>query len=228
MRGAEAKFGRPIGILCDLQGPKFRVGEMAGGRQFLKQGETFRFDREETAGSETRCFLPHPEIFAAIEPGHILLLDDGKIRMQVIDRTAGSIDAKVIVAGPLGSRKGVSMPDTLLPINPITEKDKGDLDYALRLGVDWVALSFVQRGDDVALARQMIGQGALIMSKIEKPSAITDLDAIIAASDGVMVARGDLGVEMPVEKVPGLQKQITRKARAAGKPVVSRRRCLRA
>jgi pyruvate kinase len=220
IRAAEAKFGRPIGILCDLQGPKFRVGEMNGGRQFLKRGETFRFDRTETTGSETRCFLPHPEIFEAIEPGHILLLDDGKIRMQVVDCNKSTIDAKVLVEGPLGSRKGVSMPDTILPINPITEKDKGDLDFALRLGVDWVALSFVQRGEDVALARQMIGHGAAIMSKIEKPSAITDLDAVIAQSDGLMVARGDLGVELPIEHVPGLQKQITRQARAAGKPVV--------
>jgi pyruvate kinase len=220
VRATEAKFGRPIGILCDLQGPKFRVGEMEGAKQALVAGTTFRFDQTESPGSASRAFLPHPEIFAAIEPGHVLLLDDGKIRMQVIDKKADAIDAKVLVPGPLGSRKGVSMPDTILPISPITEKDKADLDFALRLGVDWVALSFVQRGEDVALARQMIGHGAAIMSKIEKPSAIADLDAIVAQSDGLMVARGDLGVEMPVERVPGLQKRITRAARAAGKPVV--------
>ena len=220
VRAAEAKCARPIGILCDLQGPKFRVGEVGGGKVDLAAGATFRFDRDEMDGTDQRVFLPHPEIFEGIEPGHILLLDDGKIRMQVIDTAKGKIDAKVLVGGALSSRKGISMPDTLLPITPLTEKDKGDLDFALRLGVDWVALSFVQRGDDIALARQMIGQGAMIMSKIEKPSAITDLDAIIAASDGLMVARGDLGVEMPVERVPGLQKQITRKSRAAGKPVV--------
>ncbi len=220
VRDAEAKVGRPIGILCDLQGPKFRVGEMAGGRVFLKQGETFRFDQDETPGNEKRCFLPHPQIFEAIEPGHMLLLDDGKIRMEVIAKKKQWIDAKVIVAGPLGSRKGVSMPDTILPISPITEKDREDLDFALKLGVDWVALSFVQRGEDVAEARKLIGNNAAIMSKIEKPSAIADLDAVIAQSDGLMVARGDLGVEMPVERVPGLQKKITRQARAAGKPVI--------
>jgi pyruvate kinase len=220
IRATEAKFGRPIGILCDLQGPKFRVGDMAGGKIQLAEGSTFRFDQTESEGSATRAFLPHPQIFEAIEPGHFLLLDDGKIRMQVIDRSKGIIDAKVVVAGALGSRKGVSMPDTLLPIDALTEKDKIDLDFALRLGVDWVALSFVQRGDDVRAARQIIGSAAAIMSKIEKPSAITDLDDIIAASDGVMVARGDLGVEMPVERVPSLQKEITRKSRAAGKPVV--------
>lgn len=220
IRAAEARFSRPIGILADLQGPKFRVGEIGGGKVTLEPGATFRFDTEETAGDATRAFLPHPQIFEAIEPGHTLLLDDGKIRMQVIHRARTKIEAKVVVGGALSSRKGVSMPDTLLPINPITEKDREDLDFALRLGVDWVALSFVQRGDDVALARQMIGNGAAIMSKVEKPSAIADLDAIIAQSDGLMVARGDLGVELPVERVPGLQKQITRKSRAAGKPVI--------
>ena len=220
IRATEARFGRPIGILCDLQGPKFRVGDLAGGKVELKEGETFRFDQTESEGSGTRVFLPHPQIFEAIEPGHNLLLDDGKIRMQVIDKKKGIIDARVIVAGALGSRKGVSMPDTILPIEALTEKDKVDLDFALRLGVDWVALSFVQRGEDVRAARQIIGSNAAIMSKIEKPSAIVDIDDVIAASDGVMVARGDLGVEMPVERVPLLQKLITRKSRAAGKPVV--------
>jgi pyruvate kinase len=220
VRAVEAKHGRPIGILCDLQGPKFRVGEVGSGRVLLTEGATFRFDKKEDAGTQDRVHLPHPQIFEAVEPGHILLLDDGKIRMQVIDKTANTIDAKVLVAGPLASRKGIAMPDSILPITPLTDKDKQDLDFALRLGVDWVALSFVQRGEDVALARQMIGSAAAIMSKIEKPSAIQDLDAVIAQSDGLMVARGDLGVEMPVERVPGLQKEITRKSRAAGKPVI--------
>ncbi len=220
VRNAEVKFKRPIGILCDLQGPKFRVGEMGGGRTFVAEGATFHFDREETTGSSDRIFLPHPQIFEAIEPGHTLLLDDGKLRMRVVEKSASRITAEVVVGGALASRKGIAMPDTLLPISPITEKDRADLDYALRLGVDWIALSFVQRAEDIHLGRQLIGQGAAIMAKIEKPSAITDLDNIIAAVDGVMVARGDLGVEMPVERVPGLQKEITRKARAAGKPVV--------
>jgi pyruvate kinase len=220
IRAAEAKFRRPIGILCDLQGPKFRVGDIGGGKVELRAGDTFRFDQIESEGSATRAFLPHPQIFEAIQPGHNLLLDDGKIRMQVLDTKNGIINAKVIVAGALSSRKGVSMPDTILPIDPLTEKDKIDLDFALRLGVDWVALSFVQRGEDVRIARQIIGDRAAIMSKIEKPSAILDLDDVIAASDALMVARGDLGVEMPVERVPLLQKEITRKSRAAGKPVV--------
>lgn len=220
IRNTEVKVKRPIGILCDLQGPKFRLGEFAGGRAFVKEGETFCFDRTEQGGDASRVFLPHPQIFEAVEAGHTLLLDDGKIRMQVIERKGDRIAARVVVGGALASRKGIAMPDSLLPISPLTEKDKADLDYVLRLGVDWIALSFVQRGEDITLARQLIGQGAAIMAKIEKPSAITDLDNIVAAGDGFMVARGDLGVEMPVERVPGLQKEITRKARAAGKPVV--------
>ncbi len=220
VRNAEVAFKRPIGILCDLQGPKFRVGEMGGGRAIVKEGALFHFDREEAAGTPERIFLPHPQIFEAIEPGHNLLLDDGKLRMRVVEASATRITAEVAVGGALASRKGIAMPDTLLPISPITDKDRADLDYALRLGVDWIALSFVQRAEDVRMARQLIGQGAAIMAKIEKPSAIGDLDNIVTAVDGLMVARGDLGVEMPVERVPGLQKEITRKARAAGKPVV--------
>jgi len=222
VRTAEARFGRPIGILCDLQGPKFRIGNLAGERATVAEGTTFRFDTTESEGGADRVFLPHPQIFEAVEPGHTLLLDDGKIRMTVLDKTQSRIDATVVVGGTLASRKGISLPDTVLPIGPLTEKDRKDLDFALRLGVDWVALSFVQRGEDVRLARELIGQAqpAALMSKIEKPAAIADLEAIITHSDGLMVARGDLGVELPVEQVPGLQKQIVSKARAAGKPVV--------
>ncbi|MBX9590208.1 MAG: pyruvate kinase [Hyphomonadaceae bacterium] len=220
VRAAEAAFSRPIGILADLQGPKFRIGDVGGGSVALGEGATFRFDTTESAGSAQRVFLPHPQIFEAVEPGHTLLLDDGKIRMTVVDKSASRIDATVVVGGTISGRKGISLPDTVLPIGPLTDKDRKDLDYALRLGVDWVALSFVQRGEDMRLARQIVGHGAALMAKIEKPAAITDLDAIVASSDGLMVARGDLGVEMPVERVPGLQKQIVSKARAAGKPVV--------
>jgi pyruvate kinase len=220
VRAAEAEFGRPIGILADLQGPKFRLGAFEGERVALAEGATFRFDTDEEAGGPARVFLPHPQIFDAVEVGHTLLLDDGKVRMTVTDKKPLSIDATVVVGGTLASRKGISLPDTVLPIGPLTEKDKADLDFALRLGVDWVALSFVQRGEDVKLARQLVGQAAALMSKIEKPAAIADLASIVDHSDGLMVARGDLGVEMPIERVPGLQKQIIGKSRAAGKPVV--------
>ena len=168
IRSTEAKFERPIGILADLQGPKFRVGRIGGERVALAQGSTFRFDTTDEDGNAERVFLPHPQIFAAVAPGHTLLLDDGKITMTVTDKTASTIEATVQIGGTLASRKGISLPDTVLPVGPLTDKDKADLDYALRLGVDWVALSFVQRGEDVKLARQLIGQAAAIMSKIEK------------------------------------------------------------
>jgi pyruvate kinase len=220
IRWVAKRHRHPIGILADLQGPKFRVGEFAGGRVFVNDGAIFRFERSDSPGNSEAVHLPHPQIFAAIEPGHTLLLDDGKLRMRVIEKKKDSIAAEVLVGGALSSRKGISLPDTLLPIGPLTEKDQSDLAYCLKIGMDWIALSFVQRGEDVHEVKKIVGDRAAILSKIEKPSAIADLDAIIAASDGIMVARGDLGVELPVERVPGLQKQITRKARAAGKPVV--------
>ena len=220
VRACAARHRHPIGILADLQGPKFRIGEFKTGRVNVPTKTIFKFDRNEMPGNEDRVFLPHQQIFDAIEPGHMLVLDDGKLRMRVVDKSNVQITAEVTTGGLLASRKGISMPDTLLPISPLTEKDKSDLAHALKLGVDWVALSFVQRAEDVHEVRRQIGSRASILSKIEKPSAIVDLEEVIAASDGIMVARGDLGVEMPVEKVPGLQKRITRMARAAGKPVV--------
>ena len=220
VRACAARHRHPIGILADLQGPKFRIGEFQAGRVNVAAKSIFRFDRAEVLGDSERVFLPHTQIFDAIEPGHNLVLDDGKLRMRVIEKSDVQIVTEVITGGMLASRKGISMPDTLLAISPLTEKDKADLSHALKLGVDWVALSFVQRAEDLHEVRKLIGDKAAILSKIEKPSAVTDLEAIIAASDGIMVARGDLGVELPVEKVPGIQKRITRMARAAGKPVI--------
>lgn len=220
VRWVAKRHRHPIGILADLQGPKLRVGEFSGGRVFVNDGAIFKFEREEKPGSNEGVHLPHPQIFASIEPGHMLLLDDGKIRMRVVEASRDSIAAEVLVGGALASRKGVSLPDTLLPVGPLTEKDRADLAYVLKLGADWIALSFLQRAEDVHDVRKIVGDRAAILGKIEKPSAIADLDDIVAACDGIMVARGDLGVEMPVERVPGLQKKITRKARAAGKPVV--------
>lgn len=220
VRQLSKRHRHPIGILADLQGPKFRLGEFQGGRVFLNEGAIFRFDRTEMAGSADRVFLPHPQIFEGVDVGHALLLDDGKIRMRVIEKKPDEITAAVVVGGGLASRKGISLPDTLLSVGPLTEKDQADLLVALDLGVDWIALSFVQRGEDVLAVKKQVDGMAGVMVKIEKPAAIDDLDAIISAADAFMVARGDLGVEMPVEKVPGLQKLITRKARAAGKPVI--------
>jgi pyruvate kinase len=220
VRDVGAKHRHPIGILCDLQGPKFRLGEIDGGRVFVNDGAVVRFDLTSEAGSAERMGLPHGAIFAAVEPGHRVFLDDGKVRMRVIERGQATFTAEVMTGGALASRKGVSLPDTLLPVGPLTEKDKADLDCAMAIGADWIALSFVQRADDVIEAKRLIDGRAAVLAKIEKPSAVDDLDGIIAAGDGFMVARGDLGVEMPVERVPGLQKHITRMARRAGKPIV--------
>lgn len=220
IRRIEADAGRPIGILVDLQGPKLRVGEFQSGAAELAEGSNFTFDRNTAPGDATRVHLPHPEIFKAVEPGHALILDDGKLRMRVTDATPEKISAEVAVGGPLASRKGISLPDTILPFGAMTDKDRRDLEQAVDLGADWIGLSFVQRGDDVAEARKLTRGRVAIMTKMEKPAAVDHLDAILEQSDALMVARGDLGVEMPLEKVPGLQKRMTRACRRAGKPVV--------
>jgi pyruvate kinase len=221
IRALEREMNHPVGILCDLQGPKLRVGtfeEQSG--VALAIGQTFIFDQKQEAGNERRVYLPHPEIFEATQPGHMLLLNDGKLRMRVTDRKPGVIEAEVVVGGVLSARKGVSLPDTVLPLSPLTEKDRDNLEYACNLGVDWIALSFVQRAEDVVEAKQLIDGRAAVMTKVEKPAAVTDIDGIIRESDAIMVARGDLGVELPLEQVPGVQKRLTRLSRRAGKPVV--------
>ncbi|HJV27157.1 MAG TPA: pyruvate kinase [Aromatoleum sp.] len=220
IRDIERETGRPIGVLMDLQGPKLRIGTIEGGKVTLENGRRFRLDLDPTPGDATRANLPHPEIFAALEAGTELLLDDGKLRLRVDAFGPDFADTTVLVGGALSDRKGVNVPGVVLPISPLTAKDRADLDYGLSLGVDWVALSFVQRPEDIREAREIIGERAWIMAKLEKPSAIERLDEIVALADGVMVARGDLGVELPPEQVPMLQKRIVRSARAAGRPVV--------
>ncbi len=220
VRKVEAEFSRPIGILVDLQGPKLRIGKIESGAVKLTEGDVVSFVRRESVGGLGRVHLPHPEIFHAVQPGHALLLDDGKFKLRVVESSDVRIDAEVLTSGLLGSRKGISLPDTVLPFGAMTEKDRADVDFAMSLGVAWIALSFVQRGKDIAEARKLARGRSSIMAKIEKPSALQHLDEIIDLSDAIMVGRGDLGVEMPVEKVPGIQKQVTRAARNAGKPVV--------
>jgi len=220
IRELERNAGRPIAVLVDLQGPKIRIGEMAGTGSSLEDGASFRLDASPAPGTQARAFLPHPEIFDVAKTGHHLLLDDGKIRLRVEEVMEDALVTTVIAGGTLTSRKGVNIPDARLPIPALTAKDRGDLEAALNLDVDWIALSFVQSAQDVAEARKMTHGHAAIMAKIEKPTAIDDLDAVLEIADGLMVARGDLGVECPIETVPGLQKRITRAARRAGKPVV--------
>ncbi|HMM13123.1 MAG TPA: pyruvate kinase [Parvibaculum sp.] len=220
IREVEAEEGRPIGILVDLQGPKLRVGEIADGAAMLEKGARFRLDLDPAPGDATRAPLPHPEIFAAVEVGQSLLLDDGKIRLRVTRTGADFAETEVVVGGRLTNRKGVNVPESVLPLKALTDKDLADFDKALELGVDWVALSFIQRPDDIAEARKIARGRVAVLGKIEKPQALVHLDEIIDISDAVMVARGDLGVELPLEEVPGWQKRITRGARRAGKPVV--------
>ena len=220
IRALEAQFGRPVGILVDLQGPKLRVGTFVDTGVELLKGDSFVLDADPTPGDTTRVHLPHPEILRALRPGHAMLIDDGKVKLRVTEATEARAVATVEVPGRISNRKGVSLPDTEILVSAMTAKDRSDLDAALNEGVDWIAVSFVQRADDVAEVKKIARGRALVLSKIEKPQAIDRLDEIIEMSDALMVARGDLGVEMPLERVPGLQKRITRMARRLGKPVV--------
>lgn len=220
LRALEKETGRPIGILADLQGPKLRVGTFADGPIILEPGQEFRLDLEPTPGNTQRATLPHPEIFAALVPGAELLLDDGKLRLVVERCGKDFAETRVVVGGKLSERKGVNVPGVMLPITALTEKDHRDLALALELGADWIALSFVQRPEDVTEARALIGDRASIVVKLEKPSAVDRLDEIVALTDAVMVARGDLGVELPAEQVPSIQKRIVRTCRKLGKPVI--------
>jgi pyruvate kinase len=220
IRSVEASHNRPIGILVDLQGPKLRVGAFANGPAMLDSGGTFTFDTDPAPGDTTRVHLPHPEIFEGVQPGHTLLLDDGKIRLVATEASRQKIVTRIVVGGKLSDRKGVSLPDTVIPFSALTPKDRSDLEAALDTGVDWIALSFIQRPEDIAEAKKIARGRAAVMAKIEKPQAVYRMDEIVEVTDAIMVARGDLGVEMPLEKVPGIQKQLTRAARKAGKPVI--------
>jgi pyruvate kinase len=220
IRNIESNYGRPIGVLVDLQGPKLRLGSFAEGAIQLNNGETFTLDSSPEPGDGKRVQLPHPEILAALRKGHAMLLDDGKVRLVVEEASHDRAITRVVVGGRMSDRKGVSLPDTDLPVSAMTSKDRADLEAAIEAGADWIALSFVQRPDDVIEAKKLVRGRAAVMAKIEKPQAIERLAEIVDVADALMVARGDLGVELPVERVPGLQKQMTRMAKRAGKPVV--------
>ncbi len=220
IRKLEAKTGRPIGILCDLQGPKLRVGKFRDGKVVIPHGRHFTLDRRDEPGDENRVQLPHPELFGLLQKGQRLLIDDGKIRLRVIRADENEILCSAEVGGVISDRKGVNVPDAEIPIPALTEKDRRDLAFAVQHKADWIALSFVQRPEDVAEARRLMGGYGALMAKIEKPLAVRHLDGILELADGIMVARGDLGVELNPEEVPPLQKRIVQQARAAGKPVV--------
>lgn len=221
IREIEKEMQRPIGILLDLQGPKLRISTFEDGPVRLHTGDAFRLDLDtETPGTQYRVALPHPEIFAALEDGATLLIDDGRIRLRVQSHGADHAETIVEVGGMISDRKGVNVPDVVLPLSALTEKDQRDLAFGMTLGIDWLALSFVQRAADIVAVRMRVGDGIGIVAKLEKPAAMQCLDDIVDAADAVMVARGDLGVEMPAEQVPALQKRIVRACRKAGKPVI--------
>ncbi|MBL9029568.1 MAG: pyruvate kinase [Caedimonas sp.] len=220
IRSVETKYGRPLGVIADLQGPKLRVGVFRETEIILREGDRFRLDLSPEVGDQDRVCLPHPEIFAALEPGTELLLDDGKLKLRVISFDKDSALTYVVTGGALSNRKGVNVPHVALPISPLTEKDRRDLRFAMEMGADWVALSFVQRPEDVQELRKLVGENVGIISKLEKPMAITHLEDIVRLSDSVMVARGDLGVEMAPEDVPSVQKKIISACRAVGRPVI--------
>ncbi|MGE6242174.1 pyruvate kinase [Ectopseudomonas guguanensis] len=220
VREVERELNQPIGILMDLQGPKLRVGRFAEGKVQLVNGQSLRLDLDATPGDASRVNLPHPEIIEALQPGMSLLLDDGRLRLKVTAKQNDAVITEVIAGGELSDRKGVNVPEAVLQLSPLTEKDRRDLAFGLELGVDWVALSFVQRPEDIVEARELIGGKAFLMAKIEKPSAVQHLEEIARLCDAIMVARGDLGVEVPAENVPRIQKDIVRTCRQLGRPVV--------
>ena len=220
IRALEAETKRPIGILQDLQGPKIRVGTLKAGPVQLVPGAMLEFRLDREPGDAQSIALPHPEVFETMMPGHRIMIDDGKLQLEAVSCDTDRIWARVLIGGRLSDRKGVNLPETDLTISPLTDKDRADLAFGLQLGVDWVALSFVQRPSDVLEAQAIIQGRAGIMAKIEKPAALGRIDDIVALVDAVMVARGDLGVEIPPEDVPGRQKELVRLCRQAGKPVV--------
>lgn len=220
IRKVEQETGRPIGIIGDLQGPKLRVGKFKDGKISLTAGQKIRLDLNSELGDETRVNLPHPEVIAAMKPGSFILLDDGKVRMEIVEQGPDYLVGQIISGRALSNNKGFNVPGVVLPISPLTPKDRIDLEAAIGMGVDWIAQSFVQRPEDVAEAKQLIAGRAALLIKIEKPSALEYLDQMVALADGVMLARGDLGVEIPPEEVPIVQKKVVRAVRFAGKPIV--------
>lgn len=220
IRQIEENTSRPIGILLDLQGPKLRIGKFSGDQITLKSGKEFRLDLNPGPGDSHRVNLPHPEIFSALTEDVELLVDDGRVRLRVLKADSTYAVTKVIVGGILSNNKGINIPGVEIPVSALTDKDRNDLEYGLNLGVDWVALSFVQRPEDMRELRNIVNGRANIIAKIEKPKAVDQLDDIISESDAIMIARGDLGIEIPLENVPAIQKQILRKCRKAGKAVI--------
>ncbi len=220
IRNLEKKYNHATCVLADLQGPKLRIGTLKNKEENLKKGNIFKLDLDNAIGNNERVNFPHQDIYEHLTPNTILLIDDGKIKLQIKEQKKDYLLTEVLNDGIISNNKGVNIPDIILPIESLTNKDKSDMKKALEMGVDWIALSFVQKAEDVLKLKELVNNKALVMAKIEKPSAVKNLDAIIQASDGIMIARGDLGVEMQTHKVPIVQKKIINRCRYFGKPVV--------
>ena len=220
IRSLEKKYNHPTCILADLQGPKLRIGNFANKKEYLKKEERFTFDLSNHPGNKLRVNFPHPEIYEMLTPNTFILINDGKLKMQIIEQKKDSLIAEVLNDGEISDNKGVNIPDAILPISSLTSKDKSDLNKALDMGVDWIAQSFIQTADNVRELKNLVDSKTFIMAKIEKPSALKNIKEIISEADGIMIARGDLGVELPPENVPAIQKTIINECGEAGKPVV--------
>ena len=220
IREVEKKFERPISILADLQGPKLRCGSFVNQEAELVAGKSFRFDNKSYLGDLTRVNLPDFDVFQGLNLGSTILVNDGKIRLEVKDIGPDFVDTEVVVGGTISDKKGINVPDQVLPLSALSQKDLRDLEFVCDLGIDWLGLSFVQRASDIKNARKLVKGRAAILSKIEKPSAVEAFDEILEETDAVMVARGDLGVELPIETLPPIQKRLVRQCRASGKPVI--------
>jgi len=219
-RMLEVEFDRPVAILADMQGPKLRIGRFEDDKIEIIEGQSFRFDLNDALGDTTRVQLPHPEVIEVMDVGSEILLDDGKVRVEVTGKDKDGLDTKVMAGSYLSNNKGFNIPGVKLPIKALTDKDRIDLEAAIEMGADWIAQSFVQSAEDVIEAQNLINGRAALMAKIEKPSAVDDIDEIIEVVDAIMLARGDLGVEIPPEQVPSVQKKVVRKTRHAGKPII--------
>jgi len=220
IRNLEKKYDYPICILADLQGPKLRIGGFKKKKEKLKLGQKFNLDLSNELGDSLRVNFPHPDIYEILTPNSKILIDDGRIKMQVLEQHKEYLVTELLNEGIISDNKGVNIPDTVLPISSITSKDKSDVSKALDMGVDWVALSFVQSAESVMELKKIVNEKAFIMAKIEKPSAVKSIKQILDVVDGIMIARGDLGVELPPERVPAIQKNIIQQCREAGKPVI--------
>lgn len=225
IRKISAELDTPVAVLVDLQGPKHRIGNFKTEEKYpITVGQTFTFDSNPAPGDSRRVHLPDADVMRSLHVGERILLNDGKIEMQVTDVSPDSIKTKVIRGTEIWSRRGFNLPDTIVDTSVLTDKDRADLEYALTKDPDWVAVSFVQRPEDISEVRDFItartARPVKIMAKIERKSAVEQIDDIARAADGIMIARGDMAVELPYERVPAISRHIIRECRRLNRPVV--------